>query len=199
MKFPIYNGNDKQAEFINTIAPIVVNEYLYRKAIKDKVISPTVVIAQAILESGWNLNSKSLFGIKGEGTTAHTKEFVNGEWIDIEASFKSYPDLFSSVVGYYDLMQWENYDDATGAYPVEPEIEGLTNDIGYAYATDPDYGDKLLSIINDYNLRMFNDYVYQTDIQGDIIKLNTDICIVNSGDNIYTYHLTNIQNSKGDL
>lgn len=186
MKFPFMAGD--KADFLNTLAPIVVNEYLYRKLTNQKVISPTVVIAQAALESGWNLEATSLFGIKGEGLTCTTKEYINGEWITIEDSFKKYPSLFASVQGYYDLMQWSNYDDATSAPAGEAEVVGLTNDIGYKYATAPNYKDVIMNIINDYNLWLYNDYVYQKNDRVVAYDLD-DILITKEGKRIYTYTL----------
>ena len=160
MEFPVINTSYEHVNnFINELAPIVCNEFLRRKAIGDKVISPAVVLAQAGKESGWNLNAPTLFGIKGDGVELNTSEFINGEYVHIKDSFAAYPNIAGAVQGYYDLMQWDNYDDATSATTVEGEIEGLTNDIGYAYATAPDYYDTTLAIINDFGLRVYNDYI----------------------------------------
>ena len=160
MDFPAINTSYEHVNnFINELAPIVCNEYLRRKANGDKVISPAVVLAQAGKESGWNLNAPTLFGIKGDGVELNTSEFIDGEYVHIKDSFAAYPNIAGAVQGYYDLMQWDNYDDATSATTVEGEIEGLTNDIGYAYATAPDYYETTLAIVNDFGLRVFNDYV----------------------------------------
>lgn len=161
MDFPVISTNyDHVNSFINTLAPIVCNEWLRRRNIGNKTISPAVVLAQAAKESGWNLNASTLFGIKGSDITLNTTEYVNGEYVHVSDSFAQYPDIAGAVQGYYDLMQWDNYDDATSANTVESELEGLTNDIGYAYATAPDYYQTTLDIINDFGLRVFNDYVW---------------------------------------
>lgn len=160
MEFPVINTSYEHVNnFINELAPIVCNEFLRRKANGDKVISPAVVLAQAGKESGWNLNAPTLFGIKGDGVELNTSEFIDGEYVHIKDSFAAYPNIAGAVQGYYDLMQWDNYDDATSATTVEGEIEGLTNDIGYAYATAPDYYETTLAIINDFELRVYNDYI----------------------------------------
>lgn len=160
MDFPVINtAYEHVNNFINELAPIVCNEFLRRKANGDKIISPAVVLAQAGKESGWNLNAPTLFGIKGDGVELNTSEFIDGEYVHIKDSFAAYPNIAGAVQGYYDLMQWDNYDDATSASTVEGEIEGLTNDIGYAYATAPDYYETTLAIVNDFGLRVFNDYV----------------------------------------
>ena len=84
-----------------------------------------------------------------------------------------------AVYGYLDLMQWNNYDDATAANTVEGEIYGLTNAVnntdrdaegnwvGYNYATAPDYYETTLAIINDFGLRVFNDYVWSVVNEAD--------------------------------
>ena len=161
MDFPILNTKYEHVNnFINTLAPIVCNEYLKRREAGDKLITPATVLAQAAKESGWNLDAPTLFGIKGSDIELNTTEYINGEYVNIKDSFAKYPDLAGAVQGYYDLMQWDNYDDATSANTVEGELYGLTNDIGYAYATAPDYYQTTLDIINDFGLRIFNDYVF---------------------------------------
>lgn len=166
MEFPVINTSYEHVNnFINELAPIVCNEFLRRKANGDKVISPAVVLAQAGKESGWNLNAPTLFGIKGDGVELNTSEFINGEYVHIKDNFAAYPNIAGAVQGYYDLMQWDNYDDATSATTIEGEIEGLTNDIGYAYATAPDYYETTLAIINDFGLRVYNDYIAAVEIE----------------------------------
>ena len=161
MELPIINTKYENVNnFVNTLAPIVCNEWVKRRRSVQKTISPAVVIAQGGKESGWNLNAATLFGIKGSDVTLDTSEYINGEYVHIKDGFASYPDIAGAVQGYYNLMQWDNYDDATSANTVEGELEGLTNDIGYAYATAPDYYETTLAIINDFGLRVFNDYVW---------------------------------------
>ena len=140
----------KTDDFINTIGTLARNEYLSR----DKWILPSVCIAQGALESGWNLNAKTLFGIKGKGFTASTSEYYNGNKVTIEASFRAYPDVASSVVGYYDfLANTPRYAKALNNSDYRDAVDKLihTTD-GLAYATDPNYISKVISIIEKYNL-----------------------------------------------
>lgn len=156
MVFPVIkSGRENVNLFINTIAPLVVEEYLERKNRNEKRITPATVIAQAALESGWNLNAKTLFGIKGEGITSETTEFINGHYVTIVDSFKAYPNIASAIKGYYDLMQSERYDNATNATTTTRECYCLYS---CGYATDPEYAGKLISIIEQYNLTEFNKY-----------------------------------------
>lgn len=173
MNIPVVNTRYEHVNtFINNLAPIVCNAWVkYRKEGK-KTISPAVILAQAGKESGWNLGATSLFGIKGSDIECDTTEYIDGEYLKIKDSFAKYPDVTGAVYGYLDLMQWNNYDDATAANTVEGELYGLTNAVngtdrdtngnwvGYNYATAPDYYSTTLDIINSFGLRVFNDYVW---------------------------------------
>ena len=151
---------------------MVCNAWIKYRREEKKTISPAVILAQAAKESGWNLGAASLFGIKGSDAEYDTTEYIDGEYVNIKDSFEKYPDVMGAVYGYLDLMQWNNYDDATAANTVEGELYGLTNAVnntdrdaegnwvGYNYATAPDYYETTLAIINDFDLRAFNDYVW---------------------------------------
>lgn len=171
--FPTINTRYEHVNnFINTLAPVVCNAWIKYRREGKKTISPAVILAQAAKESGWNLGTDSLFGIKGSGVECDTTEYIDGEYINIKDSFAKYSDVMGAVYGYLDLMQWNNYDDATAANTVEGELYGLTNAVnntdrdaegnwvGYNYATAPDYYETTLAIINDFDLRAFNDYVW---------------------------------------
>lgn len=150
--FPIVTSKyDYVNAFFNQIAPIVVNEYVRRKG--QKRLYPSTVLAMAALESGYNLKAETLFGIKGDGKILDTTEYIDGEYVNVKDSFKSYPSLAASVQGLYDLMQWDNYDRATSCTDYEEECKMVQ---ACGYATDPAYSDKLISIINIYQLAMFN-------------------------------------------
>ena len=142
--------SEKTDNFINTIGVLARNEFLSR----DRWVLPSVCIAQAALESGWNLNAKTLFGIKGKGFTATTSEYYDGHYVQIQDSFRSYPNAASAVVGYYDFI--------TGT----PRYAGVVNNADYRdavnklihttdgapYATSPTYINNVISIIEQYNL-----------------------------------------------
>lgn len=154
MEFPIITSKyDHVNTFINTVGPLAVNEYIARKGCKK--IFPSTVVAMACLESGYNLNATTLFGIKGDGVYAPTTEYVNGTWLSIEASFKTYPTIAEAIKGLYDLMQWSHYDLVTSALTNDDECKYLQI---CGYATDPCYADKLISIINDYGLSALDEY-----------------------------------------
>ena len=152
MTFPIVASKyDYVNVFFNNLAPIVVNEFIKRKG--QHRIYPSTVLAMAALESGYNLNAETLFGIKGEGKELDTTEYIDNNWINIKASFKCYPSLTASVQGLYNLMQIERYHPACECTDWEEECRQIQK---CGYATDPEYSDKLISIINSYQLTMFN-------------------------------------------
>lgn len=188
MNFPITATRyDYVNVFINTLAPVVVNEVIDRKKNNKKCVLASVIIAQACLESGYNLNASTLFGIKGEGIELETEEYINEEYISIKDTFKYYPDICSSVKGYCDLMEWDNYDDVTSADDYISACKALVNDNGSKYATSPTYADNLISIISDFELTMYDDYINdyfntETEIEtetktlkvGDYVSIDVD-------------------------
>ena len=142
--------SEKTDNFIKTVGTLARNEYLSRNV----WILPSVCIAQGALESGWNLNAKTLFGIKGKGFTATTSEYYNGNKVTIEASFRAYPNIASSVVGYYGFLRdTPRYAKALNNPNYKDAVDKLihTTD-GAPYATDPEYISKVISIIEKYNL-----------------------------------------------
>lgn len=152
MEFPIVASRyDYVNVFFNNLAPLVVNEYIRRKG--QKRLYPSTVLAMAALESGYNLNATTLFGIKGDGVELDTTEFINGESINIKDSFIIYSTLAEAIQGLYELMQWSNYDRATACTDYEEECRMIQ---ACGYATDPEYANKLINIVNSYQLTMFN-------------------------------------------
>ena len=152
MDFPIVTSRyDYVNVFFNNLAPIVVNEYIRRHG--EHRLYPSTVLAMAALESGYNLNAETLFGIKGEGQVLDTTEYIDGKYVNVKDSFKLYPSISASVQGLYDLMQIERYHPACECVEWEEECRQIQK---CGYATDPEYSDKLISIINSYQLTMFN-------------------------------------------
>ena len=152
MDFPIVTSRyDYVNVFFNNLAPIVVNEYIRRH--DEYRLYPSTVLAMAALESGYNLNAETLFGIKGEGQVLDTTEYIDGKYVNVKDSFKLYPTISASVQGLYDLMQIERYHPACECVEWEEECRQIQK---CGYATDPEYSDKLISIINSYQLTMFN-------------------------------------------
>lgn len=193
MEFPITATKyDHVNAFVNTIAPIVVNEYISRKMNNNKVLLPSVVIAMACQESGYNINSASLFGIKGEGFYAPTTEYIDGVETNIVDSFKMYPTASEAVVGLYDLMQWAHYDSATEELNSHMQALAVQQ---CGYATDPIYAMSIISIMDDWDLSVYDKYADNrlNDIKHADYEDNTaieepqeaDSYIVQAGDNLW--------------
>ena len=164
-------SNEKVSAFVNAIAPLVLNEYCKRIVEGDSVILPSVCIAQAALESGWNMNATTLFGIKGNGVLLDTTEYVNGEYVNVRDSFVQYPSIADAVRGYYNLMQYDRYYPATLCTNY---IDCATAMQSCGYATDPEYAHKLINIINDFNLDFFDSADYINSICKDDVEYSFD-------------------------
>lgn len=195
MDFPIVASKyDYVNVFFNNLAPIVVNEYIRRHG--EYRLYPSTVLAMAALESGYNLNAETLFGIKGEGQVLDTSEYIDGKYVNVKDSFKLYPSISASVQGLYDLMQIERYHQACECVEWEEECRQIQK---CGYATDPEYSDKLINIVNSYQLTMFNSLdkmsVENIENNDDINSEEIPEYIVQSGDNLWNivkdhYNLT---------
>ena len=124
-------------------------------------VPASVTIAQAILESGWgkhDLNAHNLFGIKGTGpagsVTVPTKEYVNGQWITIHAAFRAYHNAAESMEDHGRLLATSGY--YTKAMSVRGDPRAFANALTGVYATAPNYGQSLISLMNQYNLYRFD-------------------------------------------
>lgn len=180
MDFPIVASRyDYVNVFFNNLAPLVVNEYIRRKG--QKRLYPSTVLAMAALESGYNLKAETLFGIKGDGKILDTTEYIDGEYVNVKDSFKSYSSLAASVQGLYDLMQWDNYDRATSCTDYKEECRMVQ---ACGYATDPEYSDKLINIVNTYQLTMFN-YIDEPEEEPEETSEEPFIYTVQAGDTLW--------------
>ena len=198
MDFPIVASKyDYVNVFFNNLAPIVVNEYIRRHG--QHRIYPSTVLAMAALESGYNLNAETLFGIKGEGQVLDTTEYIDGKYVNVKDSFKLYPSISASVQGLYDLMQIERYHPACECVEWEEECRQIQK---CGYATDTEYSDKRISIINSYQLTIFNSLdnmlVNEEETPGNTVQNESEEIseyTVQSGDNLWNivkdfYNLT---------
>ena len=147
--------SQKTDNFINVIAPIAVE--LYNN--NEDWVLPSVMIAQGALESGWDASgAHSLFGIKGAGVSSKTMEYINGNYVEVVDSFRTYPDVTSACVDYWDLITKNpRYSKVKNNPDYKSAVDGLihTTD-GLAYATSPTYIEKVISIIEDFNLTRFD-------------------------------------------
>ena len=114
-------------------------------------IDPRIVLAQAALETGYGQSAPNfnLFGIKGKGATLQTKEFVNGGLIDMPQEFRTYESPEESFLDYAKLMGGKRYEGVRSGKTLEEQVAALQKS---GYATDPDYGKKIMQIAKGINL-----------------------------------------------
>ena len=149
-------------EFLETVAKLVVEENNRR----GKPLFPSVVIAQAICESGWGqsqimMKANAIFGIKatsnwkGKVYNSKTKECYDGvSYTTIDACFRAYDKLQDSISDYFDLItRSERYRKACVA---SSPLECITAIKNGGYATSPTYINTIMSIINSNNLTQYD-------------------------------------------
>lgn len=129
-------------------------------------VLPSISISQAILESNWGTSTlakenHNYYGIKGSNssnsTIFQTKEFIEEtkEWIQIEAPFRMYTSFEESMDDHAKLLvhgtKWnpELYQKVIDA-PTYKEAAHALHQAGYA--TDPNYPEKLIRLIEQYEL-----------------------------------------------
>ena len=129
-------------------------------------ILPSITAAQAILESGWGRSelakvpNNNLFGIKdsedwhGEIVTVPTQEYLNGDYITVNAAFRKYASWNDSVVDhakFFTSTEWrkDNYRKVVNETDYRIAAQELKN---AGYATDPSYPGKLIRLIEAYKL-----------------------------------------------
>ncbi|MBH1304312.1 glycoside hydrolase family 73 protein [Enterococcus faecium] len=131
-------------------------------------VLPSIILGQAILESNWGkstLASKynNLFGIKAYGdqkkVSLETKEFVNEEWITIQGDFKVYDSWEQSMDDHTQLfvqgVDWNPalYEKVITDTNYQEAAQAL-QDAGYA--TDPGYAQKIIQVIETYQLNQYD-------------------------------------------
>ena len=174
-----------KSEFIPTIAPLVQAENKKR----GYPLFSSVVIAQAICESGWGqskimMKANAIFGIKatsswkGKVYNANTQECYDGStYTNITACFRAYNSLAESISDYFDLItKLERYRKATVA---ETPLECITAIKNGGYATSPTYINTIMSIINSNNLTKYDNVENSVDNSKNYIEY-----IVKSGDTL---------------
>lgn len=115
-------------------------------------VQAAIAAAQSAIETGWgkSVRGNAYFGIKagpswkGRTVTFTTHEVVNGRRVKVKAAFRAYDDFRDSLRDHLATLEakWPN---AFAAETFEEAADGLMNGVHGAYATDPDYADKVLA------------------------------------------------------
>ncbi|ANK60124.1 glycoside hydrolase family 73 protein [Loigolactobacillus backii] len=131
-------------------------------------VLPSITLAQAILESDWGTsqlatNYHNLFGVKGtdpnQTKVMLTKEYRNGQWVEIRGRFQIYANDQASLAAHAALLangtSWNTnqYQHVISATNYRTAAAALKQD---GYATDPDYPAKLINLIKTYDLEQYD-------------------------------------------
>ncbi len=123
-------------------------------------IFPEYAACEAALESAWGQShlataANNLFGQKQSPSAAPTvqtisiptREFLNGEWVTVNANWVSFPDWSACFQARMHLLNV-----ASGKYPhyaaalAATSGEDFVNQVSQTWSTDPQRGSKVLSI-----------------------------------------------------
>ena len=119
---------------------------------------PEAVAAQASLESGHGKSDLAIYqnnvlGIKpDDGSQASesydTLEYINGEPVVINDLFRTFDSQEDSFAGYKDKIDKPRYEKAKGSGTPEDYLMAIDE---AGYATDPNYAEKTIDIMNRYS------------------------------------------------
>lgn len=145
-----------QEKFIKMVADPAVK--LYES--KPQVL-PSIVIAQAILESNWGKSelykqAYNPFGIKGKYHGKYvrfeTKEYINHKNVTIMDNFRKYPSLLEAIAD-HDTLLSNNFIKSSNDQSYLSQAKLLKEN---GYATDKDYDEKLIKLIKTYKLSKYD-------------------------------------------
>jgi len=153
---PAQDATAQQA-FISQVAPGAI------AAQRRYGVPASVTIAQAIDESGWGQSilasrDDNLFGIKGTGPAGSdaqpTQEYENSQWVTGTAPFRVYHSVAESIEDHGRLLATSGY--YTQAMADRHDPDAFAAALTGVYATDPDYGSKLVSLMQEYDLYRYD-------------------------------------------
>lgn len=131
-------------------------------------IRSSISIAQAALESDWGKSTlaykyNNFFGVKATGSMRSvnltTSEFEDGKWIEVKAPFRVYDSWQASMEDHADLLihgtsdNPKRYAKVISGVNVEEAAQALVDG---GYATDPGYAKKIMNLINEYQLKQYD-------------------------------------------
>ncbi len=148
--------------FINRLAPVAKGTQ------RQYGVPASITLAQAILESDWGQSKlatdyNNFFGVKASSgmrkVTLPTKEVQDGQWVTVQAPFRWYTSWQESIWDHGKLL-------ASGTQDNPRRYEAVIQAANYqaaaralvtgGYATDPDYANKLIRVIESYDLDRYD-------------------------------------------
>ncbi|MDU7244885.1 MAG: glycoside hydrolase family 73 protein [Clostridiales bacterium] len=150
-----FNGNHEA--YFEQMAPLA------QKYGRKQGIYPSLILAQSALESGFGQSDlakvhHNFFGIKRTGQESsaayQTEEVLGGESITVTANFRAYDSVEDSVKDYAALVgTLPRYRGVVEADTPEEAARALVQG---GYATDPAYAEKLIHMIQTYDLKQYD-------------------------------------------
>jgi peptidoglycan hydrolase-like protein with peptidoglycan-binding domain len=133
-------------------------------------ILPSLTIAQAILETGWlqHVKGNNIFGIKWttccgyEVQELNTHEWINGVKTPMVCKFRKYDSLEASLLDHGKLLNFSRYKSVIISKDYNQACQNVYNS---GYCTDNEYPKKLIAIIEENNL-----YIYDVAPRSEISK-----------------------------
>ena len=150
----------EQKDFIERVGDLAAAD------MQKSGVLASLTIAQAILESGWGksgltVKANALFGIKaganwkGKVYSAQTQECYDGAtFTTVTALFRAYDSWADSVADHSALLTGATrYKAVIGERDYKAACRAIR---AAGYATDPNYADKLIQIIESYGLTAYD-------------------------------------------
>ncbi|MBI2954039.1 MAG: glucosaminidase domain-containing protein [Chloroflexi bacterium] len=174
---PMLSGRSDRAEATAEptppARPLTAEETFIAKVVEPAQLSqkqtgvPTsVTIAQAILESNWGnsrlaRDANNYFGIKAREKSGSagviyidTWEFLGGKNITVSEPFRAYASMIESFIDHGLFFQNSRYALAMQNAADPRQFARLIHKAGYA--TDPSYSDKLIALMDKFNLYIYD-------------------------------------------
>ena len=161
---------EQRRTFFNTLVPAA------QRLQRQYGVLASVSLGQAALESNFGTSElgathHNLYGVKTEaddpnGANMSTKEFVNGEWIEIVDRFKVYPSWDDSMKEHAELIYYgtswnpQFYHAVLAGKTYQEQANALQT---AGYATDPDYANKVINMIETWNLHQYDQPIQTSD------------------------------------
>lgn len=145
-----------QVDFINSIKDGAVDAY------NKYGVLPSLTLAQAALESGWGESAigNNIFGIKaGSGWKGKTQNVLTTEQNPDGSSyqktddFRDYDSISDSIVDHAELLSTDRYQSVRNSKNYKDACRTVKE---CGYATDTAYTDKLINIIETYDLAQWD-------------------------------------------
>lgn len=157
---PIVPSESEKA-FIEAMAPVAQESY------KEHGVLPSITLAQGIIESAWGksgltVQGNNLFGIKadiswtGPVIEMNTQEFVNGQYITVVARWRVYDRWEDSILDHGKFLKENIRYEQAGVFNAKNYKEQAEALLRAGYATDPNYSNKLCSMIESYSLDQYD-------------------------------------------